>query len=292
MQNLDFTSISGRFLSGNEHLAYRDPAVCFVDGRFHVFFTLVERHKGRPCLCLATVTSRDLKRFSPVRRLTEYDPKLNYSSPGSIIKWGAEYVLCLQTYPRPKGEKYGDESARIFTMRTRDFESWSKPELLRVKGANVQENEMGRMIDPFLLIDKDDPGLVWCFYKQNGVSLSCSRDLVNWTFYGQAQAGENVCVLQKDGLYYMFHSPQNGIGVLKSKDLKNWENAAPTIFLKAHEADWSKGRITAGFVMSLAPFHDKYLMFYHASGPGDESIDFDKNASLAIAVSDDILAWD
>ncbi|MGI5899561.1 MAG: hypothetical protein ACOX8S_06500 [Christensenellales bacterium] len=292
MQNLDFSSICGRFLPGNEQLAYRDPAACFVDGRFHIFFTLVEKHKGTPCLCLATVISRDLKNFSPVRRLTEYDPRLNYSSPGSIIPWGGEYVLCLQTYPRPKGEKYGDESARIFIMRTSNFESWSSPELLRVKGPDVPENEMGRMIDPFLLIDKDDPGLVWCFYKQNGVSLSYSRDLLNWTFHGHTQAGENVCVLAKNGSYYMFHSPKNGIGILQSYDLKKWKKAAETVFLKAHEAQWSKGRVTAGFVMDLAPWHDKFLMLYHASGPEDESVDFDKNASLAIAVSDDLLTWD
>ena len=35
-----------------------------------------------------------------------------------------------------------------------------EPQLLRVKGAAVAEADMGRMIDPYLLEDKDQPG-VW-----------------------------------------------------------------------------------------------------------------------------------
>ena len=47
---------------------------------------------------------------------------------------------------------------------------------------DVQREDMGRMIDPYLIRDKDEPGKWWCFYKQNGVSYSWSHDLENWTF--------------------------------------------------------------------------------------------------------------
>ena len=49
-----------------------------------------------------------------------------------------------------------------------DLVHWDAPELLRVKGDAVPREEMGRMIDPYLLEDKDEPGKYWCFYKQNG----------------------------------------------------------------------------------------------------------------------------
>jgi hypothetical protein len=29
---------------------------------------------------------------------------------------------------------------------------------------------MGRMIDAYLLADKDEPGKWWCLYKQNGLT--------------------------------------------------------------------------------------------------------------------------
>ena len=67
--------------------------------------------------------------------------------------------------------------------------------LLRVKGPDVPVEAMGRMIDPFLLQDAADPGKWWCFYKQNGVSMSLSRDLKQWTYFGRTEAGENACIL-------------------------------------------------------------------------------------------------
>ncbi len=79
------------------------------------------------------------------------------------------------------------------------------------------------MIDPYLLEDKDEKGRYRCFYKQRGVSMSWSYDLQNWTFHGNTDAGENVCVLVENDEYILFHSPGNGIGILKSKDLENWE---------------------------------------------------------------------
>ena len=56
------------------------------------------------------------------------------------------------------GEKYGNADSRLYTMRSRDLEHWQEPQLLRVKGAGVAEAEMGRMIDPYLLENKDQPG--------------------------------------------------------------------------------------------------------------------------------------
>ena len=71
------------------------------------------------------------------------------------------------------------------------------------------------MIDPYLLEDKDEPGKFWCFYKQAGVSLSWSRDLVHWNYHGRTESGENVCVAVVNGEYWLWHSPRNGIGLLK-----------------------------------------------------------------------------
>ena len=80
---------------------------------------------------------------------------------------------------------------------------------------------MGRMIDPYLLEDKDEQGKWWCFYKQNGVSMSYSHDLRNWTFFGHAESGENVSVLNERDEYILFHSPSNGISIKRSSDLQH-----------------------------------------------------------------------
>lgn len=291
---LDLQKIPSPILfRGDATTAYRDPAVIYHDGVFRMFFTLVKTEAdGKPCMYTAVSSSTDLVSWSPSRLLTPRDPGLNFSSPGNVIKFGDEWVLCLQTYPRPKGQKYGDDSSRLWIMRSRDLENWSDPELLMVKGPAVPREQMGRMIDPFLLRDKDDPGKWWCFYKQNGIRMSWSRDLRSWTDEGRIPAGENPCVLTEGNGYVLFHSPTNGIGVKRSADLKTWRDEG-LLTLGQNDWPWAKGRLTGGFVLDLRgdPRIGKCLMFFHGSGPEDERTMFDHHASLGIAWSDDLVHW-
>ena len=278
---------------GNETLACRDPSVVYHEGTFHLFFTMVRTvEDGRVFMFVAVSKSVDLVEWSPPRLLTPEDRNLNFSSPGYIVRFEGRWVLCLQTYPRPNGEKYADSSARIFTMSSPDLETWDAPRLLRVKGPGVSEAEMGRMIDPFLIEDKDEPGKWWCFYKQNGVSMSASHDLKTWTYFGRTDAGENACVIVDRDEYVLFHSPENGIGVKRSKDLQHWRDQG-VHFLGQAQWPWARGRLTAGFALDLRadPNVGKVLLFFHGSGPEDERTLFDSHASIGLAWSDTMEAW-
>ena len=225
---------------------------------------------------------------------------LNFSSPGNVVRYKNEWVLCLQTYPRPDYKaggkmRTGSGDARLYVMRSKDLENWSSPELLKVKGPEVAVKDMGRMIDPYLLEDKNDPGKWWCFYKQNGVSMSYSYDLKNWSFFGRTESGENTSVLYENKEYILIHSPKNGIGIKRSKDLKTWEDWGGLITLGQKDWDWAKGRITAGTVINLKSNKNfgKYVMFFHGSGPKTETEgDFDKNASIGVAWSGDLREWE
>jgi len=195
---IDFRAIETPIIfRGDSKFAFRDPAVVYADGRFHLFFTLSENAAdGGYYNMTATSVSADLVHWTFPRIITPRDRNLNYSSPGNIVRYQGEWVLCLQTYPTPNLEMHGNSSSRIFIMRSRDLDTWSEPELLRVKGDDVPVEAMGRMIDPYLLEDIRKPGTWWCFYKQNGVSMSYSHDLRHWTYAGRAAAGENVTVLR------------------------------------------------------------------------------------------------
>lgn len=279
---------------GDSQTAYRDPAAVFHNGYCHLFFTLVETEQdGSVYLYLAKSRSRDFLHWEPIKKLTPRDQKLNYSSPGCIIQFQKKWVICLQTYCRENGEKYGNARSRLFIMETEDLENFSSPRLLRVKG-DIADADMGRMIDPYLLQDAKDPAKWWCFYKQNGVSMSYSYDLEHWTYVGHANSGENVCVIYNDGQYYMFHSPENGIGILRSKDCLQWEDTGILLTLGQKHWPWAQGRLTAGFVIENPVASDnrsKWLLFFHGSGPEDERTMFDQYASIGIAWSDDLLHW-
>jgi len=285
---------------GDSVTAYRDPAVLFDNGTFHMWFTLVEiEPDGKIYSYTAQSQSKDLLNWSNPIKITPRDQKLNYCSPGNVFRFNEEWILCLQSYPRPNyylkdHPRYGDKSARVFIMRSKDLQKWSDPEIMMVKGPDVPIEEMGRMIDPYLIEDKDESGKWWCFYKQNGVSMSYSYDLQNWTFFGHTESGENVCVLTENDEYILFHSPHNGIGIKRSKDLRTWQDDGELITLDQKMWNWAKGRLTAGAVLDCRriPEISKYLMFFHGSGPETENKMFDNYASLGIAWSDDLKNWD
>ncbi len=280
---------------GDRTTAYRDPAVVYHDGTFHAFFTLHRKEAdGRYYVYAAASQSRDLVTWTRPEIFTPRDQRLNFASPGNVIRFGGKWVLCLQTYPTPKGETFGDKTSRIWIMRSDDLRTWGEPELLRVKGPDVPREKMGRMIDPYLVEDKDAPGTWWCFYKQRGASLSWSRDLRRWTPFGRIDAGENACVLVDRGEYVLFHSPKNGIGVKRSKDLKRWRDVGDLITLGQKHWPWAQGRLTAGFVLDLRrdPSVGKAILFFHGSTRrGLKAHGAHGEASLALAWSDDLTMW-
>jgi hypothetical protein len=296
LKRVSFSAIpSPIVLRGDATTAYRDPTVIYHAGWFRLFFTLVKIEPDkRPFSYTAWSKSRDLVTWSEPVIFTPRDQALNHGSPGNIIRYGDRWVLCLQTYPRPNGERYGNQDARIWTMRSKDLETWGKPELLRVKGPEVPREKMGRMIDAYLLEDKQEPGKWWCFYKQAGMSMSWSRDMRTWTYAGRTAAGENACVIVDGDDYVLYHSPGNGIGVKRSKDLRAWRDEG-VLTLGQHEWPWAQGRLTAGFVLDVRtdPAVGKALMFFHGSDfpERDPRGGFDNFASIGLAWSDDLRNW-
>ncbi len=279
-------------LPGGATTAWRDPAVVLADGRFHLFGTLVECEADGPYLYLAHTHSADLRHWSPPRKLSPRDRSLNFSSPGNVVRHDGQWVLCCQTYPRPRGERYADESARLWLRRSGDLLDWSEPELLRVKGPDVPREAMGRMIDPYLVADES--GRWWCFFKQHGASRAWSTDLRTWTYVGAVPAGENVCLVRDGGEWLMIHSPENGLGLKRSGDLATWRDDG-RLTLGQADWPWAQGRLTAGFVLDLRdePGGGLALLFFHGSRYPEEDPrgGFDNHAGIGLAWSADLRTW-
>ena len=96
-------------------------------------------------------------------------------------------------------------------------------------------------------------------------------------------------------LYVLFHSPANGIGVKRSRDLQTWRDTA-LLTLGRKDWPWAQGRLTAGFVLDLRqdPAVGKALMFFHGSASPENSPrgGFDNFASLGLAWSNDLVHWE
>ena len=295
-KKIDFSQLTSPIIFRGDHkYAFRDPAAVYHNGAFYLFFTLSETATdGGYYNMTAFSTSSDLVHWTFPEIITPKDRNLNHSSPGNIIRFDGKWVICLQTYPTPNLETFGTKDSRIWMMRSSDLRNWSESELLRVKGNDVPREDMGRMIDPYLIEDAQEKGKWWCFYKQNGASMSYSYDLKNWTYVGRARAGENVTVIRQDDEYVMFHSPSNGIGVKHSKDPKSWGADTELLTLGQEQWPWAQGRLTAATVIDLTeePSVGKYIMFFHGSTKeGLKAHGAHGRASMAIAWSDDLVNW-
>lgn len=275
---------------GNETSAYRDPACYYHNGNYHLFFTLCVKKDGYMYNHVAASQSSDLVHWTAPRILTETDKLKNYCSPGCVLEHQGEYRIFITSYPMPVPFhecSYADATARLYFMRTKDFQTFSSPERIYAKGKQCAFQEEGRMIDPYVL---ENEGKYYLFFKQNGVSLSRSVDLENWEYLGAVEGGENACVLVKDGQYLLIHSPHNGIGMKVSPDLKAWEDKG-VFTLDQSQWDWASGRLTAGFAMEAqGGTKYRYILFFH--GSRQESFpETHGDATLACAFTDDFVTF-
>jgi hypothetical protein len=281
-------------LHGDSRTAYRDPAVIFHHDYFHLFFTHVEIDDGVPFLTVGMKKSSNLAEWSPLVQLTQRDVRLNFSSPGDIVWDGQHWMMCLQSYPRPNGERYANEDARLYAMYSDDLENWTSPELLKVKGPDIPVRAMGRMIDPCLFRDRTNGSGWWCVYKQNGLSFSWSDDLRMWRHIRTVRGGENPCVISERDSYIMIDSPSNGLEICYSENLEKWTKRAKTT-LGQREWTWAQGRLTAGFLLDLRNNANvrRALLFFHGSAfrEGDPRGGFDNYASIGCAWSDNLIDW-
>jgi sucrose-6-phosphate hydrolase SacC (GH32 family) len=279
-------------LQGDNNQAFRDPAVCYHEGIFHLFYTYwLKDPDGKRYSYAATSESHDLISWTKPRIITPKDLNLNFSSPGDVVRFGNEWVLCYQTYPTPHGEKYGSQNCRLWITRSSDLENWGPPQLLMVKGPDVPVEKMGRLIDPYLVEDKDVPGRWWCFFDDNAANMSYSYDLKTWTYYNRIPCGENPCVLVDNNEYLLFYDPKDedrGAGMMRSKDLIHWTDVPGRIRLGQDQWPWAPGGIGAAFVIDLRrePRVGKYLMFFQAG------LGFKENVSIALSWSDNLKEWE
>ncbi|MHC4573107.1 MAG: glycosyl hydrolase family 28 protein [Planctomycetota bacterium] len=303
-RKIDLSAIkSPIILKGDAATAYRDPTCIYHNGLFRLFYTyILTKDDGKRYWAVAFSKSSDLIHWTEPKIITPVDQNLNFASPGNIIRFKNDWILCLQTYPTPEGETYGNKDCRVWIMKSKDLENWGPAQLLMVKGPDVPFEKMGRLIDAYLIEDRDEPGKWWCFFDDDAANMSYSYDLKTWTYFNRIEAGENVCILVDGGEYLMFHSPRNGIGMKGSKDLKTWRDVGPptgkhgtgSITLGQKDWPWARGRLSAGFVLDLRkePAVGKYLMFFHGSGPEPEPIMFSTHCSLGLTWSDDLIEWD
>ena len=281
-------------IRGNPHICHRDPTGHYHDGVFRVFYTQSHREAdGGHYYIVAVIESQDLVTWTEPKLITPKDMRLNYSSPGNVIRYNDQWLMSVQTLPRTPGDNH---RARVFKMASDDLEHWDEPQMLRVKGPQVPVDQMGRMIDAYFVQDKDNDPKWWCFFKQCGVGMSFTYDFETWTYFGKVESGENVCVLvdRDQDEYVLIHAPRNGVGIKRSKNLTHWRDLGVWTLGQSKAWAWAAGRLSAAHVLDLRsePAVGKYVMVFHGSTvEGVRQRETHGESSLGLAWSDDLINW-
>ena len=277
--------------------AARDPALVYDGQRLRCYYTLVERSGARYQLSVEVVETRDLQTWSPPRRLTV--SPLNFSSPGNALRVGDEWVLCVQSYPVDPGGVYGNETSRLWLMRSPDLQDWSEPYIIYPQGCQARWAASHRQIDPYLVRCS---GNFYCFYKTGGqLGLLVSPDLDHWQEAspdcpvlgtGDTPDGatvENPCVVEVPGGYAMVFAPcrpMRGIGLAYSSDLLRWQDVH---YLDFPVLPWADNGPTAGMVLDLHCETGRWLMAFHGERTAQQSNAH--SAALALAWGGDLEHW-
>ena len=315
MTGVDLAAIpSPVVLAGDRYTAYRDPLLHYHDGRFRLFFSeVLLPGDGSKTFHVGLVESDDLVQWTEPRPVTPPADPHNFCGPGGIVRHGDRWVMCLSSYPQPNAE-----DARCWTMASDDLDHWDEPQVLHLKGPAIAMEDTGRCLDPYIVRDKDQPERWWCLYKQGGLllqrahslafggkavppdaqllqslNLSYSYDLAHWVPFAVSDAEENYCVVVDGDDYVLVHSPGNGIGIKRSKDLISWYDEC-LYTLGQRQWPWSQGRLTAGHLLDLrdVPAIGRYLLTFHgATRYGRATTGWHGEASVGIAWSDDLRRW-
>ncbi len=131
------------------------------------------------------------------------------------------------------------------------------------------------------------------------IAHSSSSDLVHWTYPEPLTPRDRDLNYSSPGNVVrladeMFHSPGNGIGMMRSTDLVEWR-VTGLLTLGQKQWPWAQGRLTAATVIDLRCSSDvgQYVMFFHGdSVEGRKSLRAHCAASPGLAWSDDLKTWD
>ncbi len=212
-----------------ENKLMRDPSIVRgPDGTFHMVWTT--SWTGRT---LGYASSKDLRNWSaqkviPVELEGEvansWAPELFYENGEFVIVWAS---TIKGRFPETAGQGNRDYNHRLYSVRTRDFATFSKPELFYDPGFQVIDGAIFKHGPRFVMVAKNEtlkPEAKYLF-------LTFADSLKGpWTKPGASISGpewaEGPAPVRLGGYWYIYFDKyrDHRYGVIRSKDLKTWED--------------------------------------------------------------------
>jgi sucrose-6-phosphate hydrolase SacC (GH32 family) len=274
----------------------RDSAILWHDGVLHCFYTGSYQGADTYFSHIEHLCTRDFVTWERCPDVVS-DPPI-FWSVGNVIRVKDEWVLCMQDYRVPPGEKWAGDDARLWITKSPDLMKWGTPISINPGGCNVRWRPTRRQVDPFIV---EHDGRYWCFYKGGGLGLLVSDDLLHWREASvdrpvfapadtpDGSSMENPCVVRAGGEFVLFFSPnrkQRGIGMARSTDLIRWRDSR---YLEFPKRSWMLGRgvPNAAMVIDVRADLGVWLMVFHSDD--DEKVVH--SGVLGLAWSENLTDW-
>ena len=272
----------------------RDAAILWHDGELHCFFTGSYQGKETFYSHIEHIRTRDFATWERCPDVVSEPPI--FWSVGNVIRAHGEWVLCMQDYRVPPGEKWAGDDARLWLVKSPDLMTWGTPVCMRPEGCTVNWRPTRRQVDPFLV---EHDNRYWCFYKGGGLGLLVSDDLAHWEEACPDRPAfapsdtpdngtvENPCVVRDGDEFVLFFVPMRagGIGMARSRNLVQWHDCR---YLDFPRAPWMNGcKPNAPMVIDTRADLGVWLMVLHSAEP--EGVPH--TGSLGLAWSTNLIDW-
>ncbi|MCA9411024.1 MAG: glycoside hydrolase family 43 protein [Candidatus Omnitrophica bacterium] len=212
----------------------RDPSIVRgPDGIFHMVWTVSWNEK-----VIGYASSENLIDWSPQKEIpvmvheedarNSWAPEVFYDSAVDqfLIFWA---TTIPGRFPETEGQSDGGLNHRIYFVTTRDFQEFSRTELLYDDGFNVIDSFIVRDGDRYVMFLKDETNKPWV--PQKNIKIATSDHAVGP--YSKASDpitgeywAEGPTAIKIGDLWHLYFDryTEGRFGLLVSKDLKEWED--------------------------------------------------------------------
>ncbi len=222
--------------AGNDKLM-RDPCIIRgADGLFHMVWTVSWNEKG-----IGYASSKDLVNWSTQRYipLMEDADALNCWAPE--ITYDAkkkQYMIYWATtipgkYPETDASGDGKYNHRMYYVFTKDFTTFTQPEVLYDKGFTVIDATIQQKNGRYIMFLKDETKLP---VPEKNIKIATSKNIqkgyttpsvsITGDYWAE---GPTVLVKGKEWIVYFDKYRDHRYGAVTSKDLKNWKDISDQI---------------------------------------------------------------
>ena len=210
-----------------ENKLMRDPSILRgPDGTFHMVWTT-----SWTGLTLGYASSKDLKHWSEQKVIPVELEASNSWAPELFFDAGQYWIVWASTvkgkFPETAGQGNRDYNHRLYAIHTRDFVTYTKPELFYDPGFQVIDGAVLRFGKRYAMIAKNETLKPEAKYLFVAFADSMGGP---WSKAGPAISGkewaEGPAPVKVGGYWYVYFDKyrDHRYGVIRSKDLVRWED--------------------------------------------------------------------